>query len=312
MFLAKSLLIVALPLLATTVMVIQKSDGPARSESRMSDQTDSALLESGQATKPHEIAASNGEIKIVTYNIRYRCGEDLNQLVELFRKDPEIGNAAVLGLQEVDRNKKRTGKSNTAKTIAEALGFNYAWAAPPAASPGDEEETGVAIMSPFPVSDVRRMVLPHEGPNRRRRVALAATVRIYGKDFRVYSMHGETRIAMDKKIEQMNTLIQDLKRFPENMPVILVGDFNTWEGSAEGKTLKLFRDAGLYTPFGSQSTFRARVLFVPFEFRLDWVWLRGVQAVTYGIDKKISLSDHYPLWANVKVLSDKEEVRNIP
>jgi len=312
MFLAKSLLIVALPLLATTVIVIQKSDGPARSESRMSDQTDSALLESGQPTKPHEIAPSNGEIKIVTYNIRYRCGEDLNQLVELFRKDPEIGNAAVLGLQEVDRNKKRTGKSNTAKTIAEALGFNYAWAAPPTASPGDEEETGVAIMSPFPVSDVRRIVLPHEGPNRRRRVALAATVRIYGKDFRVYSMHGETRIAMDKKVEQMNTLIQDLKRFPENMPVILVGDFNTWEGSAEGKTLKLFRDAGLYTPFGSQSTFRARVLFVPIEFRLDWVWLRGVQAVTYGIDKKVSLSDHYPLWANVKVLSDKEAVRNTP
>jgi len=158
----------------------------------------------------------------------------------------------------------------------------------------------------------RRIVLPHEGPNRRRRVALAATVRIYGKDFRVYSMHGETRIAMDKKVEQMNTLIQDLKRFPENMPVILVGDFNTWEGSAEGKTLKLFREAGLYTPFGSQSTFRARVLFVPIEFRLDWVWLRGVQAVTYGIDKKVSLSDHYPLWANVKVLSDKEAVRNTP
>lgn len=312
MFLAKSILIVALPLLATTITVIQKNDGPARSESPVSDQTDSALLESGKPTKPREIAPSNGEIKIVTYNIRYRCGEDLDQLVELFRKDPEIGNAAVLGLQEVDRNKKRTGKSNTAKTLAEALGFNYAWAAPPAASPNDEEETGVAIMSPFPLSDVRRMVLPHEGPNRRRRVALAATIRIYSKDFRVYSMHGETRIAMNKKVEQMNTLIEDLKRFPENMPVILVGDFNTWEGSAEGKTLKLFRDAGLYTPFGSQSTFRARVLFVPIEFRLDWVWLRGVQAVTYGIDKKVSLSDHYPLWANVKVLSDKVEARNIP
>lgn len=312
MFLAKSILIVALPLLATTITVIQKSDGPARSESRMSDQTDSALLESGQPAKPREIAPSSGQIKIVTYNIRYRCGDDLNQLVELFRKDPEIGNASVLGLQEVDRNKKRTGKSNTAKTIAEALGFNYAWAAPPTASPNDEEETGVAIMSPFPVSDVRRIVLPYEGPNRRRRVALGATIRIYGKDFRVYSMHGETRIAMVKKIEQMNTLIQDLKRFPESMPVILVGDFNTWEGSAEGKTLKLFRDAGLYTPFGSQSTFRARVLFVPIEFRLDWVWLRGVQAVTYGIDKKVSLSDHYPLWANVKVLSEKEEARSIP
>ncbi|HEX7295490.1 MAG TPA: endonuclease/exonuclease/phosphatase family protein [Pyrinomonadaceae bacterium] len=312
MFLAKPVLIVALPLAAMMVAVIQKSDGPAKSESRLSEQTDAGLLESGKPTKVREITASNGEIKIVSYNIRYRCGEDLNELVELFRKDPEIGNAVILGLQEVDRNKKRTGQANTARMIADALGFNYAWAAPPAAKPTDEEETGVAIMSPFPISDIRRMVLPHEGPNRRKRVALGATVRINGKDFRVYSMHGETRIAMNKKVEQMSTLVEDLKRFPESMPVVLVGDFNTWEGSAEGKTLKLFRDAGLYTPFGSQSTFKARVLFVPIEFRLDWVWLRGVQALTYGIDKKISLSDHYPLWANIKLLPDNEEARKTP
>jgi hypothetical protein len=34
-------------------------------------------------------------------------------------------------LQEVDRNKKRTGNVNTARQLAEALGMRYAWAAPP-------------------------------------------------------------------------------------------------------------------------------------------------------------------------------------
>jgi endonuclease/exonuclease/phosphatase family metal-dependent hydrolase len=312
MFWLKPMLIVALPLLAGVVTVSQKHAPPAKSESRVSEQADSSLLESGSPAKLREMAATNGEIKIVSYNIRYRAGEDLDKLLKLFREDPEIGNAVLLGLQEVDRNKKRTQHANTARIIADGLGFNYAWAAPPPAKPDDEEETGVTIMSPFPISNIRRMVLPHEGPNQRRRVALGATVRIYGKDFRVYSMHGETRIAMNKKIEQMNTLIEDLKRFPESMPVIVVGDFNTWEANAERNTIKLFRDAGLQTPFGSQSTFRARVLFVPIEFRLDWVWLRGVQVLTFGIDKKISLSDHYPLWTNLKPLTEKEAAFKTP
>ena len=312
MILVKLVLIVALPLLAMIVDVVQKKDAPAKSQSHVSDEANSSLLESGSPGKLREIAASNGEIKIVSYNIRYRSGDDLNKLLALFREDPEIGNAVILGLQEVDRNRKRTGKTNTAKIIADSLGFNYAWAAPPSAKPNDEEETGVAIMSPFPISDIRRMVLPYEGPNKRKRVALGATIKVYGKDFRVYSMHGETRIAMNKKIEQMNTLVQDLKRFPENMPVILVGDLNTWESNAERYTIKLFRDAGLHTPFGSQSTFSTRVLLVPIDFRLDWIWLRGVEVVNYGIDKKIRLSDHFPLWTNVKLLSEKEAALKTP
>ena len=280
MFLLKPVLIAALPLLAGVVAVSQKHAPPAKSELRVSEQADSWLLESGAPAKLREMSPTSGEIRVVSYNIRYRAGEDLNKLVKLFREDPEIGNAVLLGLQEVDRNRKRTGHTNTARIIADGLGFNYAWAAPPSAKPDEEEETGVAIMSPFPISNIRRMVLPHHGPNQRRRVALGATVRIYGKDFRVYSMHGETRIEMNKKIEQMNTLIEDLKRFPESMPVILVGDLNTWESDAERKTIKLFRDAGLHTPFGSQSTFSTRVLLVPIDFRLDWIWLRGVQVLS--------------------------------
>jgi endonuclease/exonuclease/phosphatase family metal-dependent hydrolase len=311
MFLVKLVLIITLPLLALVVDVSQKQ-GAAKSEPLVSDQTDASLLESGKPAKLREISASNGEIKIVSYNIRYRSGDDLNKLLKLFREDPEIGNAVILGLQEVDRNKKRTGKTNTAKLIAEGLGFNYAWAAPPTAKPNDEEETGVAIMSPFPISGIRRFVLPHEGPNQRKRAALGATVKIHGKDFRVYSMHGETRIEMNKKIEQMNTLVQDLKQFPVSMPVILVGDLNTWESNAARYTIKLFSDAGLHTPFGSQSTFSTRVLLVPLDFRLDWIWLRGVQVLNYGIDKKIKLSDHFPLWANIKLAPNKEAALKTP
>ena len=267
---------------------------------------DSLLLESGRAATLRKHRPNTDEIKIVSYNIRWRGGDELKQLAKLLDGDPEIGGATILGLQEVDRHKKRTGHNNTVKALADELGLHYAWAAPPAAKPKDEEETGVAILSVYPLSDVRRIVLPHEGPNRRRRVALGATVDMDGRQWRVYSAHAETRISVDKKMEQFNAILEDLARYPAEMPAVVMGDFNTWQGDADDKTIKLFSDAGLKTPFGSQSTFRRRVLLVPIEFRLDWVWLRGLEATGFGIDHEIEVSDHWPLWTMVKPVATKK------
>ncbi|HKV33285.1 MAG TPA: endonuclease/exonuclease/phosphatase family protein [Pyrinomonadaceae bacterium] len=267
---------------------------------------DSLLLESGKAATLRKHTSENAEIKIVSYNIRWRGGDELKRIAKLLHEDPEIGGAAILGLQEVDRHKKRTGHSNTAKTLADELGLHYAWAAPPAANPKDEEETGVAILSVYPLSDVRRIVLPNPGPNKRRRVALGATVEIEGTQWRVYSAHAETRISVDKKMEQFNAVLEDLARYPAEMPAVVMGDFNTWQASADDETIKLFSKAGLSTPFGTQSTFRRRVLLVPIEFRLDWVWVRGLETTNHGIDKKIEISDHWPLWTNVKPAAIKK------
>lgn len=267
---------------------------------------DSLLLESGKAATLRKHTSENAEIKIVSYNIRWRGGDELKRIAKLLHEDPEIGGAAILGLQEVDRHKKRTGHSNTAKALADELGLHYAWAAPPAANPKDEEETGVAILSVYPLSDVRRIVLPNPGPNKRRRVALGATVEIEGTQWRVYSAHAETRISVDKKMEQFNAVLEDLARYPAEMPAVVMGDFNTWQASADDETIKLFSKAGLSTPFGTQSTFRRRVLLVPIEFRLDWVWVRGLETTNHGIDKKIEISDHWPLWTNVKPAAIKK------
>lgn len=262
---------------------------------------DALLLESGKATTLRPSAPGASDIKIISYNIRWRGGEELKQLAKLLHEDPEIGGAAILALQEVDRSKKRTGNHNTAKALAEELGLHYAWAAPPTAKAGDEEETGVAILSVYPLTDVQRIVLPNPGPNRRRRVALGATVEIDGRRWRIYSAHAETRISFSKKLEQYNALLEDLKRYPAETPAVVMGDLNTWEPTIGKKVSKLFSNAGLQTPFGGQNTFRRRVLFVPIELRLDWVWLRGLEATSYGIDREIEVSDHWPLWTNVKL-----------
>jgi endonuclease/exonuclease/phosphatase family metal-dependent hydrolase len=269
--------------------------------------TDVPLLESGHATTLRKQTSSPREIKVVSYNIRWRSGDDLKGIIKLLQDDPEIGGASILALQEVDRAKKRSAHNNTAKMIADELGLHYAWAAPPTSKPGDEEETGVAILSVYPLSDLKRIVLPHPGPSQRRRVALGATVEIDNTKWRIYSAHAETRLALDKKMEQFKAVLDDLGRYPAHTPAIVMGDFNTWEGDAERKTRKVFSDAGMKTPFGGQTTFRRRIVFVPIEFKLDWVWLRGLECASYGIDKKVEVSDHWPLWANIKTVLEPQK-----
>jgi endonuclease/exonuclease/phosphatase family metal-dependent hydrolase len=149
--------------------------------------------------------------------------------------------------------------------------------------------------------------LPHPGPKKRRRVALGATVEIDGQAWRVYSAHAETRISMKKKMEQFNAILEDLARYPKDTPAIVMGDLNTWEPNADDKTAKLFSDAGLTTPFAGNATFRRRVLFVPIEMKLDWIWLRGLEATSFGIDREIEISDHWPLWTNLKRVVTKKE-----
>lgn len=271
------------------------------SSSPQVDPQDSTLLEIGQATKLRTAPATTAEFKVVSFNIRFRAGEDLKKLAELLRNDPEIGEAVVLGLQEVDRNKKRTGNQNTVKLLAEELGMYYAWAAPPPPKPLEEEETGVALLSPYPITEVKRLVLPHAGPGGRRRAGIGATIKVGDTSLRVYSLHSETRMSMDKKVGQMKAALDDLATHRADMPAIVMGDLNTWEADAGTRTVKLFKGAGFHTPFDGDSTFCQQILFVPLKLKLDWIWLRNIEAKAHGIDRKVKLSDHWPLWTRVSI-----------
>jgi endonuclease/exonuclease/phosphatase family metal-dependent hydrolase len=264
--------------------------------------TDSALLETGTGPTTTPAPKRQSEIKVVSYNIRWRGGKELDQLIKYLKHDSAIAGASIVGLQEVDRNKKRTANVNTIRLMAEKLGRHYAWAAPPTAKPGMEEETGVAILSTYPLTDVSRIVLPHPGPGRRRRVAIGATVNIDGAPLRVYSVHSENRMSVDRKLMQTKAVLEDLGRHPRQMRAIILGDLNTWEPSSVKKTSQLFVGESFTTPFDNdKSTFLRTVLLVPIKFKLDWIWLRGLEAISHGIDKSIDLSDHWPLWTVVRL-----------
>ena len=257
--------------------------------------SDSQLLETGAAAKISKPDVDPKEILIVTYNIRWRTGDELGKVVDWLR----ARQPSVIALQEVDRSRERTNKTNNARRLAEELGMYYAWAAPPlpGKSKEKEEETGVELLSPYPLTDVTRLVLPHEGPGGRWRVALGATIKMGKRDVRVYSVHSETRIPVDQKIDQFRAVLDDLKRFPKSTPAIVMGDFNSWEPATIKKVRKLFTGEGLMTPFSDEDvTFKRSAVLFDVTLKLDWLWLRGLQASSSGIDRSITVSDHYPLW----------------
>lgn len=260
----------------------------------------SGLLEVGSHAKTTEPpAAAPAEIKLVCYNMRWRGGDDLKKLIALLRDDAEIGGAALIGLQEVDRGKERTDRINTARVMAEALGMHYAWAAPPRANGGArEDETGVAILSRYPLTDVERLVLPHAGPGGRRRAGIGATARVGAHDVRLYSLHAETRIPMEKKMEQIGAALEDLKRYPQVRRAVVLGDFNTIKAKDVAGARRIFTKADFVTPFADD---RATWKTLIFELKLDGFWLRGMEPTASGIVRRIKLSDHWPLWASVKL-----------
>jgi endonuclease/exonuclease/phosphatase family metal-dependent hydrolase len=283
-------------LLALSFSMARASTGPEQ------------LLETGSASKAATTATVPSIIKIVSFNMRWRGGEDLRNLIELLRRDALIGRAQIICLQEVDRNKKRTRNTNTARMMAEELGLYYAWAAPPAApgKEGDEEETGVAILSVYPLTDASRIVLPNEGPGGRRRVALGATVHIGPNLVRVYTVHAETRTTNERRIQQFQAVLDELAHHAKTEHVAVMGDFNTITEDDVRSTTQLFTGAGFQTPFpNKEPTWKTFIL----KLKLDWVWLRGLRPVDYGINREVGLSDHWPLWVNIRLDDQRDALK---
>ena len=229
-------------------------------------------------------AAPQDTLRIVTFNTHF--ARKIEEQIELFRSDPELSQADVVVLQEMD-------DANVAR-IAEALGLNYVYY-PAALHPKSKTNFGNAILARWPIEDDRKILLPHiAGTTKEQREAVVGTLRIGSQAIRVYAVHFGTlfEVGFGGQEEQARAVMADADT--SSIPVIIAGDLNSH------RTGRVFAQEGFTWP--TRSLGRTYSLF---DF--DHIFLRGtgLQWISAGIVRdSAATSDHRPVWAKVTVVPE--------
>ena len=251
----------------------------------------------------HDPAPSTlgGDLRVVTFNVH--LGANVPGLVLAFHSNPELRRADVLMLQEIERH---PGDDRAAR-LAEALNLNLVYA--PARVEGNGTH-GLAILSRYPLSDLEVIALKHYDlgyKGTRRRIAMAATVHLPDRTVRVYNVHLDTRLTPEERELQLEPVVSEALR----QPVALIGgDFNTINAVSALLPLLPVPVPGFSQAAAIDAYMKSKGFTTPFErigrthqfpMRLDAVYARGLAVEREGKEMSVDVSDHYPLWIDVKV-----------
>ena len=220
-------------------------------------------------------------IRVVSFNVKY--GRNVTGAVALLRGDVRLRDADVIALQEMDD----TG----VECLARALRLNYVYY-PAAVHPAGHRNFGNAILSPWPIADDAKLILPHPGRFRKmQRIAVAATVRVWGEvPVRVFSVHLETPVGIGPgaKRDQARAVVESAASYPR---VLVAGDFN-----GRGFIESLFTPAG----FAWLTRDVGRTIS---RFSWDHLLTRGLRlagcASVGAAPNALKVSDHVPVWAEL-------------
>ncbi len=218
----------------------------------------------------------------------------------------------VLALQEADKETKRAGRHHVARDLAQQLHLN--WLHAPAGIPRgvkpqtrqwwldfeepidlhDSGDTGVALLSRLPLSDVQRIDLPWHECAWRPRLAIAATISAGGKKLRIYNAHVDPHAALGGQLEQLEVLVGEAES--ETAPTLILGDFNTLSNQKVSETRAFLESRGYTTPFTSGTpTWRGMGI----RLHADWIFSRGVNIIRHGVARPLGVSDHWPIWVEI-------------
>jgi endonuclease/exonuclease/phosphatase family metal-dependent hydrolase len=163
-------------------------------------------------------SAAKSSLTVMTFNIRHAEGMDgkvsLERVLDVVRRaEPDI-----VALQEVDRNKYRSGFQDQIVDLAGSLAMNWCYAA---SLVKGISQYGNAVLSRYPIIANKTEVLP--GPDgKERRTVLYVVVKLGTLRLHVYNTH--LGVTDAERAEQCAGLRKLLERAPK--PAILMGDFN--------------------------------------------------------------------------------------
>ena len=241
-------------------------------------------------------------------------GANIRTAAEAFSSGQLLPAVDVLALQEADKRTARTGGHHVASELADELKMN--WVHAPAGIPRgvkpvtrqwwldfeepidlhDEGDTGVALLSRLPLSDVTRIDLPwHECPWRPR-LAIAATVSLGQSQLRIFNAHVDPHAAADGQLEQLETIGAQAES--SDIPTLILGDFNTLSDNKCKETRRYLESKGYKTAFPTgTATWRGAGI----RLHADWVFSKGLNINRWGVAKPLAVSDHWPIWVEVEL-----------
>lgn len=222
---------------------------------------------------------STAPFRVVSFNIEYALR--IEAALEAIAASPSLRRPDVLALQEMD--------APGVESMARALGMNAVYF-PSGVHPKHSRDFGCALLSPWPLEDARKLVLPHGARvTGLRRSAVSALVVRGGLRVRVYSVHLPSPLAVSggSRREQVRVLVADAVASPD--PVVLAGDFN-----AHGIGSEVVK-AGFAWPTQHVGP-TARWRFGGLGY--DHVFVRGLSVTSSGLEPdNRHASDHKPVWA---------------
>jgi len=221
---------------------------------------------------------------VVSFNIKFAI--DMDGAIALFRSHPVMSKADVVLLQEMDVPGVRK--------IAHALGMHYVYY-PATINPQSQRPFGNAILAKWPITDTRKLPLPHLGRmGKTQRIAVSGTIKPAGHAVRLYSVHMATGMESTGqwKRDQALAIAHDADSTGAGMDILVGGDLNS------ERVARTFQAAGYrWVTEGLPSTAGWLSLDHVFLKRIELTRpdARGVVTDNHGT------SDHNPLWIVVRL-----------
>jgi len=240
---------------------------------------------------PDEAPSRPDTLRVASYNIAF--GEQVELALADLQRDIHLHDLDILLVQEMDPDGIRL--------MAETLEYNAVYY-PAAQHHHHGKLFGNAVLSPWPITSSRLLVVPHPlAISGHRRIATVAELDIGGHPVRAVSFHAATFIlGSDKCLDQFRAVADNL--IPADRPVLIGGDFNTTTQYEMTLLRRIFRPSGCRS---AQARGPATIKgWLPrlFEKRpvLDHIFYRELELIGSGVSQQAEGSDHLPVWAHFR------------
>lgn len=235
-----------------------------------------------------KINRPHNTLKVVTYNIKF--SKKIDQAIHLFENHMDLENTDLLFLQEMDHA--------GVEKIADNLNYNYVYY-PAVLHPIAGKDFGNAILSKWPISDDRKLILPQTKTGNLQRIAVGATIAIEEKKILAYSIHLKVFLKPDQRKEQMLNLLKSLPGDTEHC--IVAGDFNTFSKKSQQAIIDPFHEADFIHASKEAGWTYHRWYLLHRKVTIDKIFTKGLDVLKTGKVPCRKASDHYPVWAEVKI-----------